>query len=47
MYLALRLLGVETKLALFPHENHNFDHTASHYPERLRLVIDWFDAHRR
>jgi dipeptidyl aminopeptidase/acylaminoacyl peptidase len=47
MYLALRLLGVETKLALFPGENHDFDARASHYPERLRLVIDWFDAHRK
>ena len=47
MYLALRLLGVETKLALFPNENHNFDHAASHYPASERLVLDWFDAHRK
>ena len=46
MYLALKLRGIDTTLALFPDENHNFDHTASHYRERLRLVIEWFDRHR-
>jgi dipeptidyl aminopeptidase/acylaminoacyl peptidase len=47
MYLALRLLGVETRLALFPDENHNFDNKPSHWRERLRLTIDWFDTHRK
>ena len=47
MYLALRLRGVETMLALFPGENHSFDSKASHRRERLRLVMDWFDRHRR
>jgi acylaminoacyl-peptidase len=45
MYLALRLLGVDSKLAIFKGENHDFDHAASSYPERLRIVMDWFDAH--
>jgi dipeptidyl aminopeptidase/acylaminoacyl peptidase len=47
MHLALRLEGVESKLAIFPDESHEFDHAASAYPERLRLIMDWFDAHRR
>jgi len=46
MYLALRLLGVETELALFPGENHDFAGKATHDRERLRLIIDWFDRHR-
>jgi dipeptidyl aminopeptidase/acylaminoacyl peptidase len=45
MYLALRLLGVDAKLVIFPDENHNFDARASSYPERSRLVLDWFDQH--
>lgn len=46
MYLALRLLGVESKLVIFPDETHNFDARASSYPERSRLVLEWFDQHR-
>lgn len=46
MYLALRLLGVESKLVIFPDENHNFDARASSYPERSRLVLEWFDQHQ-
>ena len=45
MYLALRLLGVDSKLVIFPDENHNFDARASSYPERSRLVLEWFDQH--
>jgi acylaminoacyl-peptidase len=46
MYTALRLLGIESKLVIFPEENHNFDARASSYPERSRMVLDWFDQHR-
>ncbi len=46
MYLALRLLGIDSKLVIFPGENHNFDARASSYPVRTRLIFDWFDAHR-
>jgi dipeptidyl aminopeptidase/acylaminoacyl peptidase len=46
MYLALKLRGVETRLAIFPGENHNFDAKASSYPLRTRLILDWFDEHR-
>lgn len=47
MFLALKLRGVETKLVIFPGENHNFDAKASSYPLRTTLILDWFDAHRR
>ena len=47
MYLALKLLGVETRLVIFPGENHNFDARASSYPKRTAMVLDWFDEHRR
>jgi acylaminoacyl-peptidase len=47
MYLALRLLKVETKLALFPGESHGLDAVASHQREYMRLVIEWFDQHRK
>jgi acylaminoacyl-peptidase len=46
MYLALRLLKVETKLALFPGESHGLDEFASSEREYKRLVIEWFDQHR-
>jgi dipeptidyl aminopeptidase/acylaminoacyl peptidase len=46
-YLALRLEGVQSTLAIFPEESHEFDHAASAYPERLCLIMDWFDGHRR
>jgi hypothetical protein len=35
---------VESKLVIFP-ENHNFDARASSYPERSRMVLEWFDQH--
>ncbi len=47
MYLALALRGIPTRLVIFPGENHNFDAQASSYPLRSRLVLEWFDAHRR
>jgi dipeptidyl aminopeptidase/acylaminoacyl peptidase len=46
MYLALKLLGVDTKLVIFPEENHNFDTQASSYGIRSELVLDWFDRFR-
>ncbi|MEP7324347.1 MAG: S9 family peptidase [Gemmatimonadota bacterium] len=46
MYTALRLRGVESKLVIFPDENHNFDARASTFPERSRLVLEWFDQHQ-
>jgi acylaminoacyl-peptidase len=46
MYLALKLRGVETRLVIFPEENHNFDARASSYARRTALILDWFDQHR-
>lgn len=46
MYLALRLLGVDSRLVIFPDENHNFDARASSYPQRSKLVLEWFDQYR-
>jgi dipeptidyl aminopeptidase/acylaminoacyl peptidase len=47
MHVALRLEGAESKLAIFPEESHELDKAASAYPERLRPIMDRFDAHRR
>jgi dipeptidyl aminopeptidase/acylaminoacyl peptidase len=47
MYLALKLLGIDTKLVIFPGENHNFDAKASSYALRTRMILDWFDQHRQ
>ena len=47
MYLALKLLGIDTKLAIFPGENHNFDAKASSYALRSSMILDWFDQHRQ
>ncbi len=46
MYLALRILGVDTKLALFPGESHGMNAVASHDREYARLIVEWFDQHR-
>ncbi len=39
--------GIEAKLAIFPEESHDFSNRAGAYPDRIRLIMDWFDAHRR
>jgi dipeptidyl aminopeptidase/acylaminoacyl peptidase len=46
MYLALKLRGIDTRLVIFPEENHNFDARASSYPLRTTMILDWFDQHR-
>ena len=46
MYLALKLRGVETKLVIFPGENHVFDAKASSYPLLTSMILDWFDQHQ-
>jgi acylaminoacyl-peptidase len=47
MYLAIKLRGIDTQLVIFPGENHNFDAKASSYGLRTRMILDWFDLHRR
>ena len=46
MYLALRYLGVDTQLALFPGESHDMDAVASHDRDYARLIVEWFEQHR-
>ncbi|MGM0902114.1 MAG: S9 family peptidase [Bacillota bacterium] len=44
-YVALKRLGVETKLVRFPDENHNLSRSGkpNHRIERLEYLIGWFD----
>jgi dipeptidyl aminopeptidase/acylaminoacyl peptidase len=43
---ALKALGVETQLVIYPDEGHHFA-KADHERDRLRRVVDWFDRHLR
>jgi len=47
-YLALRRLGVETKLIRFPDEDHNLlvKGRPSHRVERLNHILSWFEQYR-
>lgn len=47
-YIALKRLGVETKLVRFPDENHDLSRSGKpkHRLERLAHLIGWFDDHR-
>ncbi len=46
-YTALRLHGVETRLVLFPRENHDLSRSGKprHRVERLREILRWLDKH--
>ncbi|WP_078427686.1 S9 family peptidase [Alkalihalobacterium alkalinitrilicum] len=47
-YIALKRLGVETKLVRFPDENHNLSRSGKpkHRLERLQHLMSWFDDRR-
>ena len=47
-YIALKRLGVDTKLIRFPDENHDLSRSGNpkHRLERLQHLIDWFDVRR-
>ncbi|MEH6939934.1 S9 family peptidase [Bacillus sp. JJ664] len=47
-YVALKRLGVETKLVRFPDENHDLSRSGKpkHRLERLQYLIGWFDDRR-
>jgi dipeptidyl aminopeptidase/acylaminoacyl peptidase len=47
-YIALKRLGVETKLVRFPEENHDLSRSGKpkHRLERLQHLIGWFDDRR-
>jgi dipeptidyl aminopeptidase/acylaminoacyl peptidase len=41
---ALKTLGVETQLVIYPDEGHRFMQTA-HKVDLARRVVDWFEKH--
>ncbi|RLF23294.1 MAG: S9 family peptidase [Thermoprotei archaeon] len=47
MFTALKFLGKEVELVLFPGENHDLSRTGKpkHRVERLRHIVRWFDKH--
>ncbi len=47
LFTALRYLGKEAKLALFPSENHELSRSGKplHRVKRLDLILDWFEKH--
>ena len=47
LYTALKLHGVETKLAIFPGENHDLSRSGRprHRMKRLQLILDWLDRY--
>lgn len=47
LYTALKVHGVETKLAIFPGENHDLSRSGKprHRVKRLQLILDWLDRH--
>lgn len=47
LFTALRVLGVETELVVFPKENHDLSRSGrpKHRVERLSKIADWLDKH--
>ncbi|ABM80377.1 alpha/beta hydrolase family protein [Hyperthermus butylicus] len=47
LYTALKLHGVETRLAIFPNENHDLSRSGKpkHRVKRLQLILEWLDEH--
>ena len=47
LFYALKMQGIETKLILFPSENHNLSRNGKprHREIRLKEIADWFSAH--
>ncbi len=48
MFYALKMQGVDTKLVLFPGENHNLSRSGKpkHREARLKEIAEWFEAHK-
>ena len=44
LYLALRRLGVETELVVYPGESHGID-TPTHAQDLYQRYLDWFGKH--
>ncbi len=47
MFVALKMLGVETELVRFPNESHGLSRMGkpAHRIERLEVILGWFDTH--
>ncbi len=47
MFVALKMLGVETELVRFPNESHGLSRMGkpAHRIERLQAILGWFDSH--
>jgi dipeptidyl aminopeptidase/acylaminoacyl peptidase len=47
LFTALKVLGVETELVIFPGENHDLSRSGKpkHRIERLKRILDWLDRH--
>ena len=47
LFTALKVRGVESRLALFPKENHNLSRSGKpkHRVKRLELISEWFEKH--
>jgi dipeptidyl aminopeptidase/acylaminoacyl peptidase len=44
MYLALKSMGIDTKLVIYPGQYHGLT-TPSYLKDRLKHYLDWYDAH--
>ncbi|ADD08206.1 S9 family peptidase [Candidatus Aciduliprofundum boonei] len=47
LFYALKMQGVDTKMVLFPHENHDLSRSGKpkHREIRLKEIVDWFKEH--
>jgi acylaminoacyl-peptidase len=47
LFVALKVLGRETRLVRFPAENHELSRSGKprHRLERFRLIVEWFDRY--
>jgi len=47
LYTAMKVLGKECELAIFPDESHVFSRSGQprHREERLEMIVEWFDRY--
>ncbi len=45
MFAALKILGVETVLAIYPNEGHGIHNQPKHTFDYHQRTLDWFDEH--
>jgi dipeptidyl aminopeptidase/acylaminoacyl peptidase len=46
MYQALKSMGIDTELVVYPGQFHGIS-TPSYVKDRLQRYLDWYDAHLR